>query len=376
MEVEQVLYMKGGEGEYSYYDNSLYQKYVILKTRPILEEAVTKLCLESLQEDCLSMVDMGCSSGPNTLLPLWEIIETIDSTCSKLNQKAPAIQFFLNDLPGNDFDTVFSKLNQKAPAIQFFLNDLPGNDFDTVFRSLLPNFYDKLEKEKFDKLGPCYVAAMPGSFYGRLFPDNSLHFVHSSYGVHFLSQVPEGLVSEFGMPMNKGNICLAKNSPQSVHKAYRDQFEKDFTSFLSSRSSEVISGGRMVLTFAGSSNHNPACIYGTGVWIAICDCLKDMADEGKIEESMLDSFNLPVYHSSAPDVEQLIQREGSFNIARLEEIDVHWDANVEDGNQDLVFDKWARGNYVSSFMRAVTESMLASHFGSGIMDELFHRLFP
>ncbi|KAJ4824153.1 hypothetical protein Tsubulata_033621 [Turnera subulata] len=324
------------------------QKYVILKTRPILEEAVTKLCLESLPEDCLSMVDMGCSSGPNTLLPLWEIIETIDSTCSKLNQK--------------------------APAIQFFLNDLPGNDFDTVFRSLLPNFYDKLEKEKFDKLGPCYVAAMPGSFYGRLFPDNSLHFVHSSYGVHFLSQVPEGLVSEFGMPMNKGNICLAKNSPQSVHKAYRDQFEKDFTSFLSSRSSEVISGGRMVLTFAGSSNHNPACIYGTGVWIAICDCLKDMADEGKIEESMLDSFNLPVYHSSAPDVEQLIQREGSFDIARLEEIDINWDDNIEDGNQDLVFDKWARGKYVSNYLRAVAESVLASQFGSSIMDDLFNRL--
>ncbi|KAJ4824152.1 hypothetical protein Tsubulata_033620, partial [Turnera subulata] len=155
MEVlEQVLHMKGGEGEYSYYKNSLFQKYVILKTRPILEEAVTKLCLESLTEDCFKMADMGCSSGPNTLLPLWEIMETIDSTCRTLNQK--------------------------APALQCFLNDLPGTDFNTIFRS---------------------------------------------------------------------------------------------------RALEVISGGRMVLTFMGSSDHHPACKYGAEIWIAIGDCLKDLTDE-------------------------------------------------------------------------------------------------
>ncbi|KAJ4842875.1 hypothetical protein Tsubulata_003514 [Turnera subulata] len=255
MEVGQVLHMKGGEGEYSYYNNSLYQKYVILKTRPILEEAVSQLCRESLQEDCLRIVDMGCSSGPNALLPVWEIIETIDSTCRRLK-------------------------HQKGPTLQFFLNDLPGNDFNTIFRSLLPNFYDKLENEKLDKvIGHCFVAAMPGSFHGRLFPDNSLHFVHSSYSLIFLSQVPEGLISESGMPLNKGNICLAKTSPPSVLKAYRDQFEKDFTSFLGSRSREMICGGRMVLVIIGSSDHNPACKYGCENWGLIGDTLKDMVDE-------------------------------------------------------------------------------------------------
>ncbi|KAJ4847358.1 hypothetical protein Tsubulata_005594 [Turnera subulata] len=346
MGVEQVVHMNGGEGEHSYYKNSLYQKYVILKTRPILEEAVAQLCRERLPEDCLRMVDVGCSSGPNTLLPLWEIIETIDSTCNKLNQK--------------------------APAIQFFLNDLPRNDFNTVFRSLLPNFYDKLEK--FDKLGPCVVAAMPGSFYGRLFPDNSLHFVHSSYSLHYLSQVPAGLVSESGMPLNKGNICLANASPSSVHKAYVGQFEKDFTSFLSWRSLEMVSGGRMVLTIMGRSAHNAACKYESEILQSISNALKEMVDEGKVEESKLDSYNFPIYEPSAQDVRQLIQRDGSFNITRFEEYEVSWDANMEDGNEELVFDKWARGRYVSNYMRAVTEPMLASQFGSAIMDDLFDRV--
>ncbi|KAJ4826466.1 hypothetical protein Tsubulata_019433 [Turnera subulata] len=321
----------GGDGEYSYYKN-----------RPVLEEAVAQLCRERLsEEDCLRMAEMGCASGANTLLPLWEIIETIDSTCRALNhhQKAP-------------------------PALQFFLNDLPRNDFNA------------LEKEKLGKLiGPCFVAAMPGNFHGRLFPDNSLHFVHSSYSLHLLSKVPAGLVSESGVPLNKGNICWGNpSSPSSVHKAYRDQFEKDFTYFLRSRSSEVISGGRMVLTFPGSSDHHPACKYGSKIWIAIGDCLKEMVDERKIEELKLDSFNIPSYSPSAQYVRQLIQREGSFDIARLEEIDIMWDANIEDGNQDLVFDKWARGKYVSTFIRAITESILASQFGSAVMDDLFNRL--
>ncbi|KAJ4851433.1 hypothetical protein Tsubulata_013964 [Turnera subulata] len=326
------------------------EKQVISKTRPILEEAVAELLHHNLPADCLRIVDMGCSSGPNTLLPLWEIIETTNSTCRRLN-------------------------HQKAPALQFFLNDLPGNDFNTVFRSLLPDFFDKLEKEKFDKLGPCFVAAMPGSFHGRLFPDNSLHFVHSSYSLHYLSQVPEGLISESGEPLNKGNICLSETSHPSVHKAYLDQFDKDFTSFLRSRSSEMISRSRMVLTIMGSSYHNPSCKYGSQIFQLIGASLKEMVDEGKFEESLLDSFNVPLYCPSAEVIRELVQREGSFNIDRLEQYEINWDVNIEeDADKDSNFDKWARGRYVSKYMRAVAESMLTSQFGAAIMDQLFHRL--
>ncbi|XP_065875467.1 probable caffeine synthase 4 [Euphorbia lathyris] len=345
MEVPKILHMVGGQGQNSYYTNSLFQKKVILKTRPILEQSISKLC-QTNSIDLLKMAEMGCSSGPNALLPLWEIIQTIDST---LHQK------------------------QKPPSLQVFLNDLTGTDFNTIFRSLVPTFLHKLHKEKGDKFTSCFIGAMPGSFHGRLFPHNSLNFVHSSCSLHWLSQVPDGLVSESGNPLNKGNICVAETSPQSVQKAYLDQFEKDFTSFLRSRSEEVISGGRMVITVT-AKNDSPYCIYGSDIWPLIGMSLNDMAQEGRIQQSMLDNWNIPLYYPCAEEVSGVVERENSFEIERIEEFELSWDTNIADGNKDLVFDKWERGKHVAGLMRAGAESMIIDQFGEAIVDLLFDRL--
>ncbi|KAF4375502.1 hypothetical protein F8388_024161 [Cannabis sativa] len=105
--------------------------------------------------------DLGCSSGPNTLTAVSTIFDIIEASCQSLNINTPTFQVFLNDLPGNDFNAVFQSLS---------------------------SFYEKLKKEKGDKFGPCFITAMPGSFYERLFPDNSIHIVHSSYSLQWLSK--------------------------------------------------------------------------------------------------------------------------------------------------------------------------------------------
>ncbi|EEF28055.1 Jasmonate O-methyltransferase, putative, partial [Ricinus communis] len=347
MEVPQVLHMNGGEGTNSYYRNSLFQKKVILKAKPILDESITELCRANLPK-CLTMVEMGCSSGPNALLPLWEIIERIDSTCNEMKKK--------------------------PPMLQVFLNDLPGTDFNTIFRSSVPNFQEKVVQEKGNKFGPIFISACPGSFYGRLFPPQSLHLVHSSCSVHWCSQVPEGLVTESGIAMNKGNICIAETSPPSVHKAYLDQFERDFTTLLKLRSEEIVPGGHMILTITAKNNDNPYCKYGSEFWPLIGMTLNDMVEEGLVQRSKLDSWNIPLYYPSAEEVTDLIQKENSFTISRVEEFVQSWDDNIEDGNSNLVFDKWERGKHVANYMRAAAESMLVTQFGNAIIDDLFNRL--
>ncbi|OAY60821.1 hypothetical protein MANES_01G141701v8 [Manihot esculenta] len=328
MEVAQVLHMNEGEGETSYYKNSSHLKKVILTTKPILEECITKLCEEGFPK-CLKMVEMGCSSGATALLPLQEIIEIIYS--------------------------IACRLKQKPPILQVFLNDLPGNDFNTIFRSLIPKFHEKLEKEKGNKFGTCFIGAMAGSFYGRLFPPQSLHFVHSSYGLHWISQVPEGLVSEYGIPLNKYNICVAETSPPSC------------------RSEEMASGGAMVLNVLAKSNKIPYCKYGSEICQLIGTVLNEMVQEGLIEEKLVASFNIPVYAPSAEEVRSIIERENSFVIARLEEFQLSWDANIEETDKEKVFDKWEKGEYVASYIRAATEPMLVAHFGHAIIPHLFRR---
>ena len=97
--------------------------------------------------------------------------------------------------------------------------------------------------------------------------------------------------------------------------------------------------------------------------------------QGLIEESMVDMFNVPCYTPSAKEVARLIEREGSFIIRRIEELEMSWDANIDDGNKNLIFDRWERGKYVARYLRAATESMLVVHFGDRInIDDLIHRL--
>ncbi|OWM66397.1 hypothetical protein CDL15_Pgr013614 [Punica granatum] len=69
--------------------------------------------------------------------------------------------------------------HNEPPEYQVFMNDLPRNDFNAILRAL---------PRSNEKQGQCFFPRVPGSFYDRLFPSKSLHFVHSSYGLQWLSQ--------------------------------------------------------------------------------------------------------------------------------------------------------------------------------------------
>ena len=139
----------------------LEQKTVISKAKHVAEKAITNLYC-SIMPQCLGIAELGCSSGPNALFVILELVSTAYKACQKRGRQLPEIQVFLNDLPGNDFNTLFKTVTK---------------------------FQQNLSQEMGNGVGPCYFMGVPGSFYGRLFPNRSLHFVHSSYSVHWLSQV-------------------------------------------------------------------------------------------------------------------------------------------------------------------------------------------
>lgn len=135
------------------------QRGILSHEHSILEEAVLECLLKTMPKS-MGIADLGCGSGPNSSMVIFQIINTV---CSKVGSSA-------------------------LPELRVSLNDLPQNDFNYL-HATLPEFYDKLRGEK--GIGPerCFVSVVAGSFYGRLFPNKSLHFVHSSSSLHWLSQV-------------------------------------------------------------------------------------------------------------------------------------------------------------------------------------------
>ncbi|OMP06216.1 SAM dependent carboxyl methyltransferase [Corchorus olitorius] len=95
--------------------------------------------------------------------------------------------------------------------------------------------------------------------------------------------------------------------------------------------------------------------------------------QGLVEESDVDSFNMPYYTPCQEEILEIVEKEGSFDIDKLEIFQVDWDPEDDFSDTNFVFNKYKSGQNVAKCIRAVTESLLASHFGKNIIEDLFSR---
>ncbi|KAL0308767.1 UNVERIFIED_CONTAM: Benzoate carboxyl methyltransferase [Sesamum radiatum] len=174
---------------------------------------------------------------------------------------------------------------------------------------------------------------------------------------------------------NQENICIARTSPPEVFEAYAKQYQRDFSTFLSLRGEEMIAGGRMVLTFRGRSVEDPSCTDDSAHLTLLSQTLLDMVAEEHVKKEDLYSFNIPLYPPCEQEVKTVIENEGSFHLDKLHGFRVRWDAhdNVVDDEDNPILKKHRSGKLVADCVRAFMEPMLAAHFGSSIVDELFGR---
>ncbi|KAK0591680.1 hypothetical protein LWI29_006283 [Acer saccharum] len=330
MEVKEVLFMSTGEGENSYLQNSGLMQKVAVKSKPILERAVESLFTEnsSLPFQVLNAADLGCSSGPNSFSVMSTVIQSVENKCRELKYKT-------------------------IPEFQFYLNDLPGNDFNTLFKGLTSFVSEK------HKNVSCFVMGAPGSFHGRLFPRNTMHLVHSSYGAHWLSKVP------IDLPINKGKIYISKTSPPAVREAYLAQFQQDFSLFLRSRAQEMVPDvGRVVLILHGRLSADPTSKDSHTPWEHFSDAISHLVSKGLIDEERLDSFDVPYYTPSQEEVKEMIDKEGSFAVDLMETF------AIDVGDKDI----WSDATSCANNIRSFTEPMISHHFGVEILDELYDKI--
>ncbi|KAL6554785.1 hypothetical protein OROGR_006043 [Orobanche gracilis] len=82
---------------------------------------------------------------------------------------------------------------------------------------------------------------------------------------------------------------------------------------------------------------------------------------GEIEEEKLDNYDVHSYAPSKEELEEVI-KEGSFKVEQVEMFKMEKDGG----------DCPSYGVAVARAVRSVQESMIAHHFGEGILDKLFH----
>ncbi|PWA73034.1 SAM dependent carboxyl methyltransferase [Artemisia annua] len=61
-------------------------------------------------QQCYNIADLRCSWGSNTLLAISNIIHEMHEVSKEKNLKPPQLQVCLNNLFGNDFNSVFKSL--------------------------------------------------------------------------------------------------------------------------------------------------------------------------------------------------------------------------------------------------------------------------
>ncbi|XP_016493974.1 loganic acid O-methyltransferase-like [Nicotiana tabacum] len=315
------LPMKGGDGTYSYSKNSTYQREGLMVTKEAVNEAISKLLDISNTSSTIRIADLGCSIGPNTYIAVQNLIEAV--------QKKYALKGF------------------STTEFQVFFNDVATNDFNTLFASLPPeNHY--------------FAAGVPGSFYSRLFPESSIDIVHASYALCWLSQVP---IEVENKEWNRGKIFYSTSSDE-VAEAYAAQFAKDVNNFLNARAKEIVVGGLLILVTPAIPQgfHRSKSAIGFA-FDAIGSALMDMANDGIISEAQVDSFNLPYYITTPNEMVKLVERNDCFSIEIMKTPDP-----FVSKNQPIN----AKEN--SDHLRAAFECLIADHFGSSVVDQLFERI--
>ncbi|XP_028758161.1 probable S-adenosylmethionine-dependent methyltransferase At5g37990 [Neltuma alba] len=275
----------------------------------------------------ISIADLGCTTGPNTIIVMQTITEAIENQYYKTVQKLSA---------------------QQIPEFQVIFNDQVSNDFNTLFKRLPPN-------------RNYFASGVPGSFHGRLFPKKTLHFVHSASTLHWLSRVPKEITDRSSSAFNKGRIHYI-NAPKEVQDAYAAQYRTDFENFLHARAQELVSNGLMALQIATvpdvilESDIHPARVYEL-----LGSTLMEMTKEGRVSEEKVDSFNVPLFYSPAKNLKEILEKNESFSVEQMETLKV-----------EEFYEAPNASNFVS-MLRAFLGDLIEQHFGGGIVDELFDR---
>lgn len=353
--VEDVFSMKGGSGDSSYVNNSSVQLNMIQAFKPLLEHSIYQNVrsvpgMTGADHNVFRIVDLGCSTGMNTLLAVDTIVKAVELTFIRHCMNVPEFHVYFSDLPSNDFNTLLRMLPPFKAANRMVAAER-DDDKPAATRSY-------------------FASAVAGSQYRRLFPRQSLHFCHSSNSLHWLSGVPASVVDRNSAAWNGGHVYI---SSDAVGLAYLKQFRQDFGSFLEARAHEMVPGGCMFIALLARSSGD---IKEQGIMGGFAGqlegALEELMKEGLIEDGKLNSINLPIYCPTVEELQSIVETEQSFKIEsmRFLRFPSHPFTEVREGEEGMI------AKILENYYKSMFESIVGSHFGwdERLVDVIFARI--
>ncbi|KAH7372548.1 hypothetical protein KP509_17G009000 [Ceratopteris richardii] len=246
-----------GHSSHSYSDNSKSQNYVfrnfceahflqtldyVTSTFVRRDDAVSSSCTDvgfdsRKSATHIRVADFGCSYGLNTLEHARLTFSSIlQAAISGDIQRPIELQYIFSDLPQNDFNALFRSLNPLGPPLQNFRRN------ENCCK-------ESMEHIKF------FAAGVPGSFYTRLLPEQSVHFSVCVFAMNWLSQVPAKVTQRGSKSWNGGHVWIQGPNRAHVFAAYSQQFHEDAKTFLRCRFRGTRKGGSNVFSCSIEKEH-------------------------------------------------------------------------------------------------------------------------
>jgi hypothetical protein len=275
----------------------------------MLEEAARTVPLPDDGGQGVVVADMGAAQGRSELEPLGIVVRELRARLGE----GPPVAVVHTDLPGNDFTALF-ELVETAP--DSYLHAASG-----VFP---------------------YAAGR--SFFGPLFPEQTLTLGWSAIAVHWLSEVPCPLPDHVYSSFATGEQA----------EAFAARSAADWHRFLAHRAAELVPGGQVVIVGGAAE---PGGISGAEPLMGTAeDVARDMVGEGLLSRDELAVMTVPTWNRTPGDFAAPFQ-DRSLDLELLEDEvhvlpDLFAAAYASSGDAEVLADG------VTSFVRAFTEPSL------------------
>lgn len=266
----------------------------------------------------MHIVDYGCGPGTSAVTAVATAVETYRSQFP-----LDAVVVCHADQPGNDWSALFTLVFGPSGYRS------PGDGVRT--EAAVGSFYDQMRPVDSVDLATCFAAS---------------HWLSSA--VHLAAP---------------GTVWFADLTGEA-RRELADRARRDWTTFLHMRARELRAGGYLFVSTLGSvpdpTEINGAAASGRGIYRAMQAVAQSMADDGLLDDDVLDRFVFSLWFMTADEaitpLEEDTELAATFDV---EHIDItpapH---NPTDVFADLVTDPEAYAHAYTGYIRAFADSTL------------------